>query len=212
MQACRTGSSAPMSSPAANHVRRLLTANVLAEDPAVSPGRVLVRQPQHQVADVRTGAWAPGPVRVGPFACDQATVPGQQRARRDEPAGAQHGWQQPGQCRQDGAVGPVRLGPGDLTAEHRDFVTENYDLGVLGSLAAAQQHQPAKDPDHDQVEQTKEHEPRSCRNQLIGPNTSSQHPQRVLKRYRAAELQEVGQRPACFAGKGARGLQAEVVC
>jgi hypothetical protein len=42
-------------------------------------------------------------------------------------------------------------------------------------LAAAQQHQPAKDPDHDQAEQAKGHKPRSCRNQLIGPNTSSQH-------------------------------------
>ena len=59
-------------------------------------------------------------------------------------------------CRQDGAVGPVRLGPGDLTSEQRDFVTENYDLGVLGSLAAPQQHQPAKDSDHDQVEQAKD--------------------------------------------------------
>jgi hypothetical protein len=99
------------------------------------------------------------------------------------PAGAQHGWQQPGQCRQDGAVGPVRLAPGDLTAEHRDFVMENYDLDVPGSMAAAQQHQPAEDPDHDQVEQAKGRKPRSCRNQLIGPNTSSQHPRRVLKRY-----------------------------
>jgi hypothetical protein len=34
------------------------------------------------------------------------------RARCDEPMGAQHGWQQPGQSRQDRPVGPVRLGPG----------------------------------------------------------------------------------------------------
>ena len=51
----------------------------LAVDPAVSPGRALVRRSQHQVADVRAGARAPPPVRVGPFACDQAAVPGQQR-------------------------------------------------------------------------------------------------------------------------------------
>jgi len=47
-------------------------------------------------------------LRVGPFASDQAAVPGQQRARRDKPMGSQHGWQAPGQCRQDGTVGPAR--------------------------------------------------------------------------------------------------------
>jgi hypothetical protein len=45
-------------------------------------------------------------------------MPGQQRARRDEPMGAQHGWQLPGQRRQDGPAGPVRLWPDDLTPEH----------------------------------------------------------------------------------------------
>jgi hypothetical protein len=51
--------------------------------------------------------------------------------------GAEYGWKQPGQRRQDGAVGPVGLGPGDLTAEHRDLVTEDQDLGIFGCLAAA---------------------------------------------------------------------------
>jgi hypothetical protein len=50
---------------------------------------------------------------------------------------AQHGWKQPGHCCQDDTVGPVGLGPGDLTPEHRDLVTEHQDLGVLGRLAAA---------------------------------------------------------------------------
>ncbi len=72
---------------------------------------------------------------------------------------AQHGWKQPGQRRQDRPVGPVRRGPGDLTPEHRDLMTEHHDLRMLGRLAAAEQHQPAKDPDHDQVEQSKRHEP-----------------------------------------------------
>jgi hypothetical protein len=56
--------------------------------------------------------------------------------------GAQHGWKQPCQCCQDGAVGPVWLGPGDLTAEHSDLVTEHHDLGVFAGLAAAEQRQP----------------------------------------------------------------------
>jgi hypothetical protein len=102
---------------------------------------------------------------------DQAAVPGQQRSRRDEPVGAQHSWQLPGQRRQDGTVGPVRPGPGHLTAEPYDLMTEHHDLGILGRLAAAQQHQPAEDPDHDEVEQAKGHEPRSCRKWLIQANS-----------------------------------------
>ena len=112
-------------------------------DPAVSPGWVLPGQPQHQGADGLAGPRSAWPVRVRPFACDQLAVPGQQRARRDKPVGAQHGWQQPGQRRQDGAIGPVRLGPGDLAPQYRDLVTEHHDFRVLGRLAAAEQHQPA---------------------------------------------------------------------
>jgi len=52
-------------------------------------------------------------------------------------------------------------------------------------LTAAQQHQPAQDPDHDQVQQPNAHEPRSCRNLPIGPNRSSQHLRQVMERYRA---------------------------
>jgi hypothetical protein len=37
------------------------------------------------------------------------------------------------------AVGPVRLRPGDLTPEHRDLMTEQHDLRVLGRPAAAEQ-------------------------------------------------------------------------
>jgi hypothetical protein len=64
-------------------------------------------------------------------------------------------------------------------------MTEHHDLRVLGRLAAAEQHQPAEDPDHDQVEQAKGHKPRSCRNRLIQPICRSQHLRRVLKRYTA---------------------------
>jgi len=108
----------------------------------------------------------------------------QQRARRDEPVGAQPSWQQPGQRGQDGPVGPVRLRPGDLPPDYRDLMTEHHDLRILGRLAAPQQEQPAKHPDHDQIEQAKRHKPRSCANLLIRPNRRSQPLCRVLKRYR----------------------------
>ena len=116
----------------------------LAVHPAVPPGRVLLGQLQYKVADFLAGPWATWPVRIRPLACDQAAVPGQQRARRDDPMGAQHGWQQPGERRQDCPVGPVRLRPGDLTPQHRDLMTENHDLRILGRLPAAEQHEPAE--------------------------------------------------------------------
>ena len=79
----------------------------LAVHPPVSPGRVLFRQPQHQVADVRTGPGAARPVRVSPLAGDQTAVPGQQGSRRNQPTVPQRGWQQLGERRKDRPVGPV---------------------------------------------------------------------------------------------------------
>src|SRR5208283_450837 len=58
----------------------------LAVDSAITPGGVLPGQSQYQIADVLAGAGPAGPVRVRPFAGDQAAVPGQQGAGRDEPA------------------------------------------------------------------------------------------------------------------------------
>jgi hypothetical protein len=107
--------------------------------PAVPPGRVLPRQPQHQVANLPAGPGAAWPARIRPLACDQAAVPGQQRPWCDEPAGTRHGGQQPGQRCQDRSVGPVRFRLGDLTPQHRDLMPEHHDLRVLGRLAAAQQ-------------------------------------------------------------------------
>ena len=65
---------------------------------------------------------------------------------------------------------------------------EHHDLRVFGRLVAAEQHQPAGGPDHDQVEKAKGHEPRSCQNPPTWPNRRSQDPLRVLKRYRSPAL------------------------
>ena len=73
---------------------------------------------------------------------------------------------------------------GDLTPQHRDLMTEHHDLRILDASLRPSSHQPAKDPDHDQVEQAKGHKPRSCRNQLVRPIRRSQYLRRVLKRYR----------------------------
>ncbi len=74
-------------------------AGQLAVHPPVSPRRVLRRQPQHQVTDLRARPWAAWPSRVGPLAGDQTAVPGQQRSRRDQSAGTERGGQLLGQWR-----------------------------------------------------------------------------------------------------------------
>jgi hypothetical protein len=51
-----------------------------ALDAAVTPGRILLRQAQHQIADLVTERRAAGLVWIGPLLGDQAAVPGQQRA------------------------------------------------------------------------------------------------------------------------------------
>ena len=77
---------------------------------------------------------------------------------------------------------PSPAGPAGLAPQHRDLVTENHNLRVLGRLAPAQQHQPAKDPDHDQIEQPDAHEPRYCPDLTIWPNRRSHPTRQVLKR------------------------------
>lgn len=74
---------------------------------------------------------------------------------------AQHRRQPPGQRRENGPIGPVRLWPSDLTPQHRHLMTQHHDLCVLRRLAAAQQRQPAEHPKHDQIEQANRHKTRS---------------------------------------------------
>jgi hypothetical protein len=59
-----------------------------------------------------------------------------------------------------------------LTAQHRDFVTEDQDFDVLGGGAAAKQPKPAEHRDRDQIQQSKQHGPRSCHDH-IATNTRS---------------------------------------
>ena len=100
--------------------------------------------------------------------------------------------EQPGQRCQDRPVGPVRTGPGHLTAQHYHLVAQHQDLRVPRCLAAAQQDQPAEHPDHDQIQQTDRHEPRSCLNLPTKPNRSPASLRRVLTRYTPAVLDEDG--------------------
>jgi len=69
-----------------------------------------------------------GPVEVGPLLSDQAAVPPEHSAGRDQPVRPQPSGQVPDQRGQDGAVGPVQAGPrlgaaqdGHLMPQHQQF-------------------------------------------------------------------------------------------
>jgi hypothetical protein len=94
----------------------------------------------------------------------------QQRSWRDQAVAAQRGGQQPGQRGQDGPGGPVEPGTGDLGAQDRDLMAQHHDLGVLRGLPAAEQLQPAKDPDDGEVQESDRHIPRSCLMTVSGAN------------------------------------------
>ena len=59
------------------------------------------------------------------------------------------------------AVSPIWPRTGNLTPQHRDLVAQHKDLRVLGGITARQEHQPAKHPDHEQVDETDQHERRA---------------------------------------------------
>ena len=65
-----------------------------------------------------------------------------------------------GQRGDHGAVSPVRLRTGDLTAQDRDLMPQHQNLRVLRGVAPREQRQPAEQPDHEQIDEAKEHERR----------------------------------------------------
>jgi hypothetical protein len=64
-------------------------------------------------------------VRVGPFPGDQAAVPPQHGAGRDEPVFSQRGWQVPDKGGEDCTVGSVQPGPGMGAAQHGNLVPQH---------------------------------------------------------------------------------------
>ena len=130
----------------------------LTLDAAVSPARVLPGQPPDQLADLLRDRRASGGVRVGPFLLDQATVPGEQGARHHDPLYPKVPGQQPRQGGYHRPVSPVWFRAGDLAAQDRDLVPEHQDFHVLGNIAAGEERQPAEQPDHEQIDEAKEHE------------------------------------------------------
>jgi hypothetical protein len=64
------------------------------------------------------------------------------------------GRQQPGQRGQDRPVSPGQPRGLDLTLQNGDLMTQKEDLGVLGSVGATEQGQPAECVEHREVSES----------------------------------------------------------
>jgi hypothetical protein len=92
---------------------------------------------------------------------DQATMPAQDRRRRHQTMLLDRLGQHTTQRGQDRPVGPVQARSWIPAAQHRDLMTQHEQFGVLARTRPRQQHQPADDPNEDQIQQPKRHKPRS---------------------------------------------------
>ena len=106
----------------------------LAVDAAVAPGRVLLREAEHEgggpLGDGRSTRPA---VWVGPALGDEVAVPAQQGRRLDEEVPVTLAGEQSCQPGQHRPARRLQHRPVHLAAEQRDFVSEHDDLhGEIG--------------------------------------------------------------------------------
>ena len=151
---CRVDAGALQDGPDGAGPNRVAEPAQLTVDAAVAPGRVLLGQPQHQIADLRRHAWTTTPVWVGPTAPDQVAVPSQERGRLHQPSLPHPAWQQPRQPSKHRPVSPVQSGSGHLPAQHRNLVAQQQELGILGCRTSRQQRKQSQQLAEDQIEQS----------------------------------------------------------
>ena len=92
--------------------------------------------------------------------CSARVLAHHKGAGRHDPVQPKAVGQQPRQRGDHGAVGPVRLRTGDLTAQDPDLMPQHQNLRVLRGVGPREQRQPAEQPDHEQIDEAKEHERR----------------------------------------------------
>jgi hypothetical protein len=112
----------------------------LADDPFVSPVRVLLSETKDQLAERALERRSPGgPVRVCPPAGDELAVPAKQCLWLDREDCPGRPGQRTAQRRQQRAISPRQLRPRGLPAENRQLVPEDEDLHLLRATRPSQQ-------------------------------------------------------------------------
>ena len=104
----------------------------LALDPLVPPAVVLGSEPLDQRGDLGAHRRPPRPGRIGPLPGDQAAVPPEHSAGRDQPVHPQASGQEPDKRGEDRPVGPVQARPRMGAAQHGNLVPQHEQLNVLG--------------------------------------------------------------------------------
>jgi hypothetical protein len=113
-------------------------------------------------------------------------MPLQHRARPDQPVAAQRTGQPACQRGQDRPIGPIQPRPGTGAPQHRQFVPQHQQLGVLRRGRASEQRQPPDEADEDQVQQPQRHGRRSSRTSVTAASCRSSACI-VLEPHRASE-------------------------
>jgi hypothetical protein len=123
------------------------------------PARVIPSQPPNKITYLVADTWAARKVRIRPVPADQATVPGQQRARRDDAMLPQLAGKPADEGGQHGPVRPGQTWPGNLATQHRDLMAQHHQLSDHRGLATRHLRQPAEYPNRSQVQQPNNHGP-----------------------------------------------------
>jgi hypothetical protein len=105
---------------------------------AESPAGILRAEPCNELAQVVGEGWTSWGRRLSPLPLDETLVPGQQGADRDDPVAAHLAGEQPSEGSKQRPVGPAGAGCGDLTTQHRDLMTQDQYLDVLGGRGSRQ--------------------------------------------------------------------------
>jgi hypothetical protein len=107
-------------------------ARELADDPLVTPTRVLTRKPQHQCTDLlgdRRSTGSPSGTRPPPPY--ELAMPAQERVRADEERRPARSAERAAGGSQEDTVALLQPRLGDLAAKNREFVPQHHNLELL---------------------------------------------------------------------------------
>jgi hypothetical protein len=126
----------------------------LALDPAVSPALVLPGHALDQHGHSVPHGWTPETGWIRPYLGNQATMPAQDRAWRDQSMPAQDLRQPADQRGEDRSIRPVQARGRAGSAQHGDFMPQHQEFDVLGRRRSAKQQQQVQQPQEDQIQKT----------------------------------------------------------
>jgi hypothetical protein len=158
----------------------------LADDPFVSPVRVLRSETQDQLAERAFERRSHGPpVRVCPPAFDQRAVAAKQRLRLEREGRPRRPRQRAAQRRQQRPISPGQLRPDSPPTEDRQLVAEDEDLQLLRAIRPSQQPDHREQVSHNEIHKRPEQTalPRPCKSAELSDLDAPESRGRVREPY-----------------------------